>query len=99
MGAWRQYMTEDIVGYVVPFHDPFDLVEAPMDAEVDPALAVLFGGRAETMEGAEDQRPYFASGIQRSAVHFIGADGERDVVRTVEVGERPKQCSAEACMA
>ena len=40
----QERMVEDMVGHAAALGDAFALVEEPVDAEIDPALAVLFLG-------------------------------------------------------
>jgi hypothetical protein len=42
IGERYESVLEDVLRYAPALGDPFGLVERPVDAEVDPALAVFF---------------------------------------------------------
>src|SRR5262249_15864118 len=87
-----QEMGEDVVGHLGALLDAPDLVEAPVDAEVDAALAVLLGGLAEAVEGARHHRADVAGLVAGGAVGFVPSGGE-------EVGEKGEGGGAKGGMA
>src|SRR5208283_5507410 len=68
-----------VVAYRVTLGDPGRLVEDVVDAQVDPAHAVLLGRGAEAVERFVGARL------------FVGADGERHPIGTVEIGQGREQ--------
>src|SRR5436190_1441848 len=51
-------MIEDVVSHLPAQDDAFGLIESPMNAEIDAALAVLFLSLRERREAAREQRTY-----------------------------------------
>src|SRR5262245_5611749 len=70
----------DVVRDAASLADALDLVERPMDAEVDAALAVLLLGLRERTEAARQQRPHLPVVAHGHAVELVGRERERDVV-------------------
>src|SRR3954468_11688614 len=91
-------MPEDIIRDRLALSDPLHLVEAPVDAQVDAALAVLLHRLAEAPEGARTQGPDGAIRVAIDAVELVGGDGERDPVSAVEPPQRLEQGRAEGGM-
>src|SRR3981081_4289658 len=71
---------EHVVCHVGPHPDAVHLVEVPVDAEVNPALAVLFHRLAEAREVPLDDRAHVAVLVAGVAVELVGTDGEAAVV-------------------
>src|ERR1700730_12858718 len=78
---WREGVVEDVVGHVAALGDGLGLVEVPVDAEINSALAVFFFGLGESGEAAGHERTDVAGVVFGHAVEFVGDKGERDVVR------------------
>ena len=95
----KEGVAEHVVGDAPALGDALGLVERPVDAEVDAALAVLLLGLRERAEAAREQRPHVALVVERHAVELVGHEGERDVVGAVEVAQRLEQRAAEAGVA
>src|SRR5262249_32194827 len=89
-------VAEDVVGHAASLSDAGGLVELPVDAEVDPALAVLLFGLRERREPPRQERPQHAVAAARDAVQLVRHEGEGNVVGLVKVAERFEECPAEA---
>ena len=84
-----------VVGNVVTAADSLDLVKAPVDTEINPALAVLLGGLAEAVERTGHDGADVAVLVDGDAIELIGANGEMDIVTTVEIGHDAEKRTAE----
>src|SRR6186997_483006 len=76
---------EHVVGHLPAVRDARGLVEAPVDAEIDPALAVLLFGRGERRERAWRVRAYVAVVVSRDAVELVRDERERNRVGAIDV--------------
>src|SRR5256886_16086633 len=94
----REGVVEDVVGYVAALGDRWGFVERPVDAEINPALAVFFFGRGEIGEAARHVGTHGAGVVFGHAVEFIGDEGERDVVGPEKSSQRLEQRAAKAAM-
>src|SRR4029077_9654724 len=97
--AWREAVSEAQAAAEPALRDPLRLVEVPVDAEIDPALAVLLLGLRQRDEAARDQRADVPVVVERDAVPLVGDERERDGVGAVEAAEGLEECSAEPGMA
>src|SRR5512147_2676090 len=86
---------EDVAPHLVALRDAFVLVEAPVDAEVDAALAVLFLRFGQRGETARPERTRVALVVLRDAVELVRYERERDVVGTVELAQHLEQRASE----
>src|SRR5918992_4674713 len=78
---------EHVIRHAPALGDTCDLVERPMDTEVDAALAVLFLGLGERREAARDKWAHVPLVIPRHAVELVRHEGEGDVVGPVKVAQ------------
>lgn len=94
---------EHIIEHVVPHppaqDDRLRLVERPVDAEVDSALAVLFFSLGERREAAREEWPHVAIVAPRDSVKLVRDEGEGDVVGPVESAQGLKESGAESSVA
>src|SRR5882724_187100 len=79
--------------------DAVRLVERPVDAEVDPALAVLLLGLGQRREAARKQWPHEALVVLCHAVELVRHEGECDAVGPVEPTQGLEEGAAESGMA
>src|ERR1700675_478804 len=91
-------MVEDVVGNAAALGDTFALVEGPVDAEIDPALAVLFLGFRQRPELARHQRSNVSLAVERHAVEFVGDKPESNVIAQIEAAQNLEQRAAESSM-
>src|SRR5256885_13496355 len=74
----REGVVEDVVGHVAALGDSLGFVERPVDAEINPALAVFFFRLGEVGEAARHVGTHVAGVVFGHAVEFVGDNGERD---------------------
>src|ERR1700681_3627175 len=89
-------MVEDMVGHAAPLGDTFALVEGPVNAEIDPALAILFLGLRQRLELPRHQRSHVSFAVERHTVEFVGDKREGNVVAEVEAAQNLEQRAAES---
>src|SRR5207244_13279427 len=94
----REGVVEDVVGDVAALGDGLGFVERPVDAEINPALAVFFFRLREMGEAARHVGTHVAGVVFGHAVEFVGDNGERDVVGPEKSSQRLKQCAAKAAV-
>jgi hypothetical protein len=87
---------EHVVGDRASLVDPVFLVEGPVDAEVDPALAVLLLGVRERSEGPRDHRPHHPSAPFVIPLNSSEVKLKRDLVGAVEPPQDLEHRSTEA---
>src|SRR6185295_17992001 len=75
--------------------NPLSLVERPMNAEIDSALAILLLRLRERGEMPRLQRPHITIRSARHAVELVRDKRERDVIAAVEPAEHLEQGTAE----
>src|SRR6185503_9890993 len=80
LGSGLERVGEHVVGHAPALPDALGLVERPVDAEVDAALAVLLLGLGQGREAARQERPHLAVVAHRLAVELVGREREGDVV-------------------
>src|SRR5260370_19511640 len=80
IGPQGHEVAEHPVADLVARFDALNFVEFPMDAEINPALAVFFSGLAEAVKGARHQGSRLAVLVDGDGVEFIRNDREVDVV-------------------
>ena len=80
----REGMVEDVICDVSTLRNALRLIERPMDAEVNPALAILFLGLRERREVARHVRANIAVVVLGDSVEFIRYKHERDVIGAEE---------------
>src|SRR2546430_12456473 len=76
--------------------DALCLVEFPVDAEIDPALAVLFLSLRERREAAREERANVAVIAARGSVKLIRHKGESDFVGPVKSAQGLEESAAES---
>src|SRR4029453_13783187 len=86
-GKRNKGVLEDLVRYLPTQRDPFGLVEGPMDAEIDSALAIFFFSLGEGCEAARQKRPHVAIVAACYPIEFVGDEREGDVISSVEVAQ------------
>src|SRR5207302_7658593 len=100
---WRhtrsQKIAKHIIGDRFALGETLDLVELPMNAEIDAALSVLFRCLAHAGELPSDDWPRLSVLIDGQPVEFIGRERKADIVGAVVVGDSPKSRRAETGMA
>src|SRR5262245_19086195 len=74
-------------------------IEAPVDAEVNAALAIFFHGLAEAVDGPRNQRARISILIFGDAVELVGDEGEGNIVGPVEILESSEQRPSEGGVA
>jgi hypothetical protein len=72
------------------------LIERPMDAEIDPALAIFYISFGKRSESGRQERPDIAGAVLGHPVEFTGQEGEGNTVGTVKFARHLKECAAEA---
>src|SRR5437660_9423016 len=85
-----------MVGHAAALGDTFALVESPMNAEIDPALAVLFLRFRQGPELPRHKRSHVSLAIERHTVEFVGDKSEGNVVVEVEAAQNLEQRAAES---
>jgi hypothetical protein len=94
-----QRVVKDVIGDAPALGDALGLVEAPVDAEVDAALAVFLLSLRERVEGAQDERAHRAVVGAGDAVVFIRDEGETDTIGAVKTPQRLEERAAKARVA
>src|ERR1700681_3696445 len=89
-------MVEDVVGHAAALGDTFTLVEGPVNAEIDPALAVFFLSFRQRPELPRHQWSHVSLTVERDAVEFVGDKREGNVVAQVEAAQNLEQRAAES---
>src|SRR5947207_10689968 len=85
-----------MVGHAAALGDTFAFVESPMNAEIDPALAVLFLRFRQGPELPRHQWSHVSLAVERHAVEFVGDKDEGNVVAEVEAAQNLEQRAAES---
>src|SRR5438094_948144 len=70
---------KDQVRHPTTLGDAFALVESPMNAEIDPALAVLLLGFGQRLEPPRHQWSNVSLAVDGHAVELVGDEPERNV--------------------
>src|SRR5438046_7735526 len=91
---WQEHVVEHVIAHAPAQDDAFRLVEFPVDAEIDAALAVLLLRLRERRETARDQRSYVAFAVPRNSVEFVRNKSKGDVVGAIEPAQRLEQGGA-----
>src|SRR5687767_13919801 len=86
---------ERVMGDRAALFDPRGLVEGPVNAEIDAALAVFLRRLAEAGKRSALERAGVSVDILVHAVELIGNKREGDVIGAIEVLERTEDRSAE----
>ena len=91
-------VVEDVVGDVAALGDGLGFVELPVDAEINPALAVFFFRLGEVRERARHVGTHVAGVVFGHAVEFVGDKGERDVVGPEKSAHRLEEGAAKSAV-
>ena len=91
-------MVEDIVADPIALGDALVLVEEPVDAEINAALAILFFRLGEGLEKARTIRSHSPVAVFRNAVPLIRDEGERMLVGAIKASQNFKERPAEGGM-
>ena len=94
----KKGVVEDVIGDVAALGDGRGLVELPVDAEVNPALAIFFFSLRESGEAARHERTHVAGVVFGNAVEFVGDKGERDVIRGEKSAHRLEDGAAKTAV-
>ena len=92
-------MVEHVIAHTPALRDAFGLVECPMDAEVNSALAVLFFGLRERRESARTQRTNVSVAGLCHSIDLIRYKRERDVIRSKKSAQRLKESASKSGVA
>src|SRR5262245_34224276 len=95
----QEGIIEDVIAHSPAQKNALGLVEGPVDAKVNSALAVLFFGLAKCRETTRKEWAYATIVVPRHSVEFVGYEGERDLVGPVKSTQRLKERAAESRMA
>src|SRR5947209_15796173 len=95
----REGVIEDVIGDVAALGDSCGLIERPVDAEINPALAVFFFGLGEVRKTARHVGTRIAGVVFGHSVKFVGNKSERDVVGAEKSAQRLEQCASETAVA
>ncbi len=95
----QENAVHDVVGHLPPLEDALGLVEAPVDAQINAALAVLILGLGKGLKTARHVRSDVALIVLGNTVELIGDEGEGDVVGAIEAPQRLEHGPAETGMA
>jgi len=90
---------ENVVRDASTLRDSLRLVERPVDAEIDAALAVLLFGLRQRPEAARHERPHVALVVDRHPVELVRDEREGDAIGPVEASQDLKQRASEAGVA
>src|SRR2546430_17635656 len=94
----REGVVEDVVGDAAALGDGLGFVERPVDAEINPALAVFFFGLGEIGEAARHVGTRVAGVVFGHAVEFVGDKRERDVVAPEKSAEGLEKRAAKSAV-
>src|SRR5215211_1325175 len=90
-GQKLERVLEDVVRHLPAKDSTSRLVESPVDAEVDTALAVFFFGLGQSRKAARDQWTHIAISAARDSIEFVGHERKRYIVGAVEQSQRLEQ--------
>lgn len=79
----KEGVPKHLVGDASALRDALRLVERPIDAEVDPALAVFLFGLGQRREAARKEWPYDTLIVFGLAVELVRHERERDAIGPV----------------
>src|SRR2546430_8622058 len=89
---------ENVVRYPAALGDAFGLVECPVNAEVDAALAIFFFSLGKRREAAGHVRTRLPIIPFRDAVEFVGNKSKAEFVGPIEAPEGFEQRASEPGM-
>src|SRR5437867_13314281 len=92
----HERVVEHVISHLSAESNTRRLVERPVDAQVNSALAVFFFCLRERRETARKERTHVAIVISRDSVQFVGYEGEGDVVRFIKSAQRLEESASEA---
>src|SRR5260370_16156073 len=89
---------EYVIAYPATLGDAFGLIEGPMNAEINPALAILFFSLRQIRKTARSIRTDVSVIIASLPIEFVGNEGERDVIGAVETAHDLEECPSKSGM-
>ena len=92
-------MIKHVITNVVALGDGGGFVELPVDAEINPALAIFLFRLGKSRETARHERAHVASVVFGNAVELVGDDGEGDVIGAEESAHDLKDRATKAAVA
>src|ERR1043165_9672944 len=92
----RERVVEHVIAHAPAQSDTLGLVELPVDAEIDSALAVLFFSRGKRREATGDEGAHVSVVAPGNAVKFVRNKREGDIVSPVEPAQGLEQSAPEA---
>ena len=95
---WGERVIKNVIAHAAPKSDPFRFVKGPVDAKVNPALAVLFLGLRQSRKTARPIGTRISMIVEGLAIEFIGNERERDAIGAVKPAHDLEECSAESGM-
>jgi hypothetical protein len=90
---------EDEITHQSALFDPFGLIKAPVDAEIDAALAVLFFGRCKRCEITQNYRAHITLIVPRHPVELVRNEAEGDRIGPVKSAQRLEESAPEGRVA
>ena len=96
---WNENVVENVIADTPAQGYAFGLVEFPVDAEIDAALAVLFLGLGERGETAWKQGTDIASVVPSDSVEFVRNESKGDGVSAIEPAQGLEEGAAETGVA
>src|SRR5260370_27195147 len=89
---------EYVIAYPATLGDAFGLIEGPMNAEINPALAILFFSLRQIRKTARSIRTDVSVIIASLPIEFVGNEGKRDVIGAVETAHDLEECPSKSVM-
>src|SRR5438445_1943363 len=95
--SWRQlpsqrtqgheHILEDMIADAPAQRDAFRLVEPPVDAQIDSALAVLIFSLGKRRETAREQRAKVSAAVPGDSIKLIGHECEGDIIPPINLAQ------------
>ena len=95
----REGVGKHVIRNAPALGNPFALVECPVDAEVDSALAVFLFGFRERIKAARLERPHDAVGTLRHTIVLVRNERELNIVVTEKFSQDLKESAPKTGMA
>ena len=97
-GKWCKNVIKNIVGDSLTLRNTLGFVEAPVNAEIDSTLPVLFFRLRQVGEMPRHVRPHVTIAIFSYTIEFIGDEHKRDIIRSVETANGLEERSSNSRM-
>src|SRR5947208_97062 len=91
-------MIEDVIGHAVTQSDSLRFVKGPVNAKINPALAVLFLGLRQSRKTARPIWPEISIVIAGLSIELVGDERERDIIGAVKPAHRFEQRASDPGM-